>query len=348
MATVRCPLSGEQIEIERWVDDESGDSWVCPDCKGDISLDGSRRLRHATGQWITCPVNKEKVFVWTGEDEDYECDHCAGSIEVRGGKARHESIDLVECPAFAGETSLVFLGSDEDYECDHCKAMIYVSDGEARHEEVQDIVCAQYPGKHVVVPLEEDDSLACPFCGADIEIAGAGAVHPRPRTPLSQERSGNRDSIRDRASLGTKFHRGSLSRRVFVSYSTRDIDYVVNTLVPRLRQAGHRPWFSLDGIHAADTWERSISKALEDSEWFIVVMSPNAVQSDWVRTEVHWAIENRPGRIIPIMLRQCEPWKLHMRLGVVQYIANPNEDGLERLITLLAPRRTDAQYEHEA
>jgi rubredoxin len=334
MATIRCPLSGEQVEVERSPDDDVGDLWVCPGCKRDIALDEDRRLRHAPWKLVKCPVNEGASFVWTEEDGDYECDHCAGTIRVADGIAEHEGFALVECPAFFGETSLVFLGADEEYECDHCEATIYVSDGESRHEEVHEIACGQYPERLVVVPLEGDDSYECPHCGADIEVREDGAVHPPPRRPVKTlEKKPGSPMEEDRRTGAPAV--ASRPRRVFISYSTLDIEYVQNVLVQELCRAGHQPWYSATGIRGSDLWERTIRRELDGSEWFIVVMTPNAVQSEWVRTEVHWAIENRRGRIIPIMLETCSPWDIHMRLGNVQHILNPRGGGLDAVIALL-------------
>lgn len=107
---------------------------------------------------------------------------------------------------------------------------------------------------------------------------------------------------------------------LFISFSTSDLDFVQNTFAPALAQAGHRPWYSADSIRPADLWERSILSGLESCDWFLVVMSPHAVSSKWVRLETHWATEHLEGRILPLMLVRCDPWKLHMKLGNVQYV----------------------------
>jgi len=109
-------------------------------------------------------------------------------------------------------------------------------------------------------------------------------------------------------------------RQVFVSYSTKDLSFVETVVVPTIRTAGFSPWYSLDSIRAADLWERSVLKGLQTSEIFVVVMSLNAVNSQWVRSEVHWATQKREHRIIPLMISDCDPYDLHMRLGNVQYI----------------------------
>jgi phosphotransferase system HPr (HPr) family protein len=108
--------------------------------------------------------------------------------------------------------------------------------------------------------------------------------------------------------------------QVFISYSHNDLIFVQTNLVPFLRSARFDPWFAVDSIRGADRWERSVLEGLQSSQWFLVVMSPHATTSEWVRLEVHWASEHREGKIIPIMIADCNPWNVHMKLGNLQYI----------------------------
>lgn len=108
--------------------------------------------------------------------------------------------------------------------------------------------------------------------------------------------------------------------RLFISFSSSDLDFVQHQLAPALREAGHEPWFSKVSIRPSDEWERSILAALRECDWFLVVMSPNALKSKWVQLEVHWATEHREGRILPLMLERCDPWQLHMKLGNLQHV----------------------------
>ena len=125
--------------------------------------------------------------------------------------------------------------------------------------------------------------------------------------------------------------------QIFVSYSHIDLPVVENSLVPIFRSAGCHPWYSVDSIRGAERWERSILDGLQTSEWFVVVMSPDAIKSEWVRLEVHWASEHRQGRIIPIMVSVCDPWDLHMRIGSLQYIdyRSPSEAARSKLLAIL-------------
>ncbi len=108
--------------------------------------------------------------------------------------------------------------------------------------------------------------------------------------------------------------------QVFISHSSRDRQFVESEIVPLLRGHTIRPWYSADDISVASRWEKEILKALRASQWFLVVLTPDAVASEWVQAEVHWAIENRRDKFVPVMLKECDPASLHLHLSRYQHV----------------------------
>jgi len=304
MAKIRCPFSGGQVDVTRSGDDEEGDTWICPDCQGDITLD-QERLRHTPGGWLTCPVNEGTVFVWTDEDEEFECDECGGTIAVSDNTAEHEPVALIECPAGKGLTSLVFLQEDATYECDHCEASIFVEDGEARHEDIKEIECTEHSGSVVIVPLEGDDSLECPFCGSDIETKEGDAVHRNPQREVTDS---------------------SNPRDVFVSYARKDSDLVL-PLIDDLQSRGIRAWFDRTGIAGGIPWMTKIVDQIVEAKVILLVGTANAFASDNVTREITIARdENKP--ILPLFIEPVTmPSNVKYQLAGVQVI---HGDGMER------------------
>jgi hypothetical protein len=105
-----------------------------------------------------------------------------------------------------------------------------------------------------------------------------------------------------------------------VSHSTLDRAFVEGQIIPSLRRCGVEPWYSESDIRGADAWERSIVAGLESCDWFLVVMSPRSAESEWVKDEVHWALDNRPGRVVPVLIEECDPIRFHLRLRRIQYV----------------------------
>jgi hypothetical protein len=107
---------------------------------------------------------------------------------------------------------------------------------------------------------------------------------------------------------------------IFISHSSKDSQFASGYLKSFLEREGFTVWCSSADMPAGFEWEEQIRRALMRSDWFVIVLSPDAARSDWVRAETHWALENRAGRIIPIMLRTCQPAAVHLKLGRLHYL----------------------------
>jgi hypothetical protein len=107
---------------------------------------------------------------------------------------------------------------------------------------------------------------------------------------------------------------------VFLSHASQDREFVERELIPLLRENGVDTWYSRETIRTSEEWEDSIRSGLNGCDWFLVVLSPRSVTSDWVRTEVHWALDERPGRVVPVLLESCNPSDLHLKLRRIQHV----------------------------
>lgn len=107
---------------------------------------------------------------------------------------------------------------------------------------------------------------------------------------------------------------------VFISHATADRPYVEQHIVTLLTAHGIRLWYCKESISTGSHWERSIREGLEQCDWFLAAISSQAIESEWVRCEVDWGIENRRDRIVPVRIAPCDPWKLHLKLRMIQYI----------------------------
>jgi hypothetical protein len=107
---------------------------------------------------------------------------------------------------------------------------------------------------------------------------------------------------------------------VFISHSSLDTEFVEREIIPLLTRDGVEVWYSKENIETAAEWEKQIKLALGACDWFLVVLSPNSVVSDWVQSEVDWALDRRKGKIIPVLYQDCDPTELHLRLRLIQHI----------------------------
>lgn len=73
-----------------------------------------------------------------------------------------------------------------------------------------------------------------------------------------------------------------MPNEVFLSHSSRDVQFV-EELVGALRRHGIPVWYSRTNIRGAQMWHDEIGAALRRCDWFVLVLSPGAVGSPWVK-----------------------------------------------------------------
>jgi len=108
--------------------------------------------------------------------------------------------------------------------------------------------------------------------------------------------------------------------RVFISHAAADRAIVEQSILPQLKAHGIDYWYSSRDIPSASDWEKVIRQALTSCDWFLVALSGNAIRSDWVQAEVHWALDNRKNRFVSLICADCTPSDLHLKLIRYQHI----------------------------
>lgn len=93
----------------------------------------------------------------------------------------------------------------------------------------------------------------------------------------------------------------------FLSHSSGDQEFV-SKLVEVLRHHGIPVWYSKTNILGAQQWHDEIGNALKRCDWFFVVLSPDSVDSMWVKRELIFALQqNRfENKIVPIIYQHCD------------------------------------------
>lgn len=121
--------------------------------------------------------------------------------------------------------------------------------------------------------------------------------------------------------------------KIFISYSRKDIDFV-RKLAGDLEKANYDVWWDLTDLRGGDEWVTRIAAAIEESETVLVVLSPNSLQSEWVRKEYTQAIGLHK-RIIPIMFAPSPvPFALNT-INYVNFVSGEYQDNFASLLSAL-------------
>ena len=89
-----------------------------------------------------------------------------------------------------------------------------------------------------------------------------------------------------------------------------------------LTRHGIKIWYSETNLRGAQLWHDEIGDALQRCDWFIVVLTPNAVNSIWVKRELLFALQEQRlhRKIVPILYQSCNHIQLSWSLGSMQMV----------------------------
>lgn len=105
-----------------------------------------------------------------------------------------------------------------------------------------------------------------------------------------------------------RFFKNGGGRTLFISHSSMDKPFA-RLLATDLAEAGHSPWLDEWEIKIGESIPGSISRALQESDFVLVLLSNNSVESSWVQQEwytKYWdEIAEKKVKILPILIEEC-------------------------------------------
>ncbi len=136
---------------------------------------------------------------------------------------------------------------------------------------------------------------------------------------------------------------------VFISHCSEDKAFV-DRLVDVLRSHQIPIWYSRTDIPGTQEWHDEIGRALRRCDWFIIILSPAAADSMWVKRELLYALqqERLEKRIAPLLYRSCAyeqklSWTL-LQMETIDF-SRSFDDGCRNLLRVwgLGYRPTDRE-----
>lgn len=175
--------------------------------------------------------------------------------------------------------------------------------------------------------LEELEFVCFGTLGDNVIQNWKGAGHPRDKIIIELIRYYQRNVITDNllailqkerpAPYAAKFKPVAISKpskqprdakQVFISHSSKDAE-IAHRLADDLRRAGLRVWITPGSIQPLEAWEDAIERGLDESGQFVLLASPNAAQSEWVKRETREAYKAEAKghiRLYPLLIEDCE------------------------------------------
>lgn len=114
---------------------------------------------------------------------------------------------------------------------------------------------------------------------------------------------------------------------LFISYSSKNREFALRLADDLIRLCNI--WIDREGIHGGLEWEQAIEKAIRECEAFLIIVSPESNDSDWVARESILAEKLNKYRV-PVLLAGELPFRL-LNLHYVDFQGN-YEGGFKDLL----------------
>lgn len=131
--------------------------------------------------------------------------------------------------------------------------------------------------------------------------------------------------------------------QVFISHSSEDAEFA-QLVANGFRGVGLDVWIAPDSIHPGEEFVDAIQRGLAETTHFVIIMSPDAFQSSWVKLEMNTAIRlEREGKLLisPVHYRPSQPPLL---LGNYQWLIGDPNAIISQLLTWVGA--TGGQPDH--
>lgn len=101
--------------------------------------------------------------------------------------------------------------------------------------------------------------------------------------------------------------------KIFISYARND-EKIARKLYKDLKQEGLKPWLDREDILPGQKWEIEIHKAIKESQYVIILISPNSInKKGFIQKEIKYSLDlldqfpESQIFIIPVRIDDCKP-----------------------------------------
>jgi pSer/pThr/pTyr-binding forkhead associated (FHA) protein len=190
---------------------------------------------------------------------------------------------------------------------------------------------------HYIYDTEEARNRVTADAETDSELASDRTEEKRDTKELIELQFARR---RKTSRLGTGVNRGALVDHVFIAYAREDWEELVAPLTLALQDAGIKNWVDQYLMQGSDDWQAAIEQALHECWLMLLVLSPDALESRYVRLAYRYFI-NREKPVIPLAYKLVDALPTELTgLEALPYDARDPRRSYQRLIHVILDRHS--------
>lgn len=187
----------------------------------------------------------------------------------------------------------------------------------------------------------------------DVKVDSPKIITPQPKRPTTKQITNKLttseqpvadskpfgiSSKRQTSRLGTGLQPGSLVDHVFITYARPEWESIVALMAVNLQDAGLDVWVDQYLIQGGDDWMIAVEQALSECWLLLVVVSPEALESRYVRLAYRYFF-NREKPIIPLLYANVEALPLELRnLKTIRYNPQNRDETFKELLAEIQNR----------
>jgi len=93
-------------------------------------------------------------------------------------------------------------------------------------------------------------------------------------------------------------------------------------------------WWDFDSLKGGQDWQKEIERAIKQCDFFLVVLTPDAIESEWVGNEITYATLAQKA-IIPLHLKKCDIPIGLIKKQYIEFEHQTQKAALKQLLDLL-------------
>jgi ribosome-associated translation inhibitor RaiA len=131
------------------------------------------------------------------------------------------------------------------------------------------------------------------------------------------------------------FLKGGKKMYIFISYSFKDSQFA-KLLANEVKKMGFQVFIGDQEIEAGDSIPQAIGEAINNCDYFIIILSPDSIDSSWVKREIDIEMMRKNITVVPVLYKECKIQPLLTPILHIDITGETEAKAIENVVEKLA------------